>query len=499
MALFNKKKNTSEEQDDLNTGSREKKDGFFKNRKTDFAKFKKKIRITPKFNFGKKKVADRNEEDSRFANEDKPKKVKDKKVKEVKEKKAKEPKPKKEKQPKAEKAKKSDDGTEAEKPKNKKLVIIIVIIAGAVALGSGAFLIVNGMNKPTVEELLLTATQLYNEKKYAEADEIYQKLIKKNSTLVPAYLGHADVQVATEQLEPAIAELTAALESTHDDPLIVAKIEELTPKPEPVVEEAAAESEPPVDFASFGVPNAAVVFVDAAFENVIRESLKKPSGEPIMAWDLVAVKSLKILGDTNAALDSTLNSRNRTESYQVNGVIYTERGKITDLSDLKNFKNLRKLTIAYNNLTNISAIAELKDLQTLGLYCNSITDISALSSLSKLEYLYIYNNEITDITPLQNLTSLKHLWLNKNKITDISAVKGMTNLTELFITDNEVTDISPVSGLTSLGFFYAENNKISNISAIAGLTTLSDVSFVNNPVTDMSPASHIANVNKPYS
>lgn len=400
------------------------------------------------------------------------------------------PKVKREKKPRPAKKKKIKSGGDGKKIKP---LMLVIIIAGGILAGVAVFLIIMFVRRPTIEQQLLDAQLLLNEKSYTEAEAAYQKIIKRDKTVADAYIGLADAMVGNDDTDGAIQELTQALLPTADDPKIHAKIEALSPKPD----DTQAPAEPGTE---------AIVFKDEAFARLLRQAMGKSPSSPVSEADLADITTLKILGDTHAAVNKNIVATVKNDGYIIEdttypdyGVKYDERGKIKSLADVAHFKKLRRLVVAYNSVDDISGIENLSDLHTLGLYFNDIRDISPISKLTTLKYLYIYDNQITDISPLAPLTILEQLWLNKNQIKDITAVKSFSALEELFISDNEVTDISAVSGLSNLCFLYADRNNISDISALKDMQSLTDVSFIGNPVTDLSPVSHVRNINKSYS
>ena len=63
--------------------------------------------------------------------------------------------------------------------------------------------------------------------------------------------------------------------------------------------------------------------------------------------------------------------------------------KLTDISGIKLFKNIKKLYLHCNELTDIFDLKDLINLKELYLWGNQIKDISVLKDLKKLEILYI--------------------------------------------------------------------------------------------------------------
>ncbi|MBN2824982.1 MAG: leucine-rich repeat domain-containing protein, partial [Campylobacterales bacterium] len=91
-----------------------------------------------------------------------------------------------------------------------------------------------------------------------------------------------------------------------------------------------------------------------------------------------------------------------------------------------------------NQITDITPLKDLKNLTALNLESNKIADITPLKDLKKLTELYLSDNPITDITPLKDLKNLTTLYLNDNKITDITPLKDLKNLTKLVLSDNQI-------------------------------------------------------------
>ncbi|MDL2234220.1 leucine-rich repeat domain-containing protein [Ruminococcaceae bacterium OttesenSCG-928-L11] len=394
------------------------------------------------------------------------------------------------KKPKPKPKKPAKDGEEGEK--KGKLGLILGIAGGAVAVGGGilAAVLIMGGSGPTPQEILEQAAVYYSEANYADAGEAYMQLLDDQENLdteilVEAYLGLSDVQMMEDVdtgLETAIATLETGYAYT-EDPRIQERIDSLTPEEEP--------EEPPED--------EAIVFVDEAFERMVRMALNIPAPQPIRRADTLQVKSLKIVGGTHAVSNNSLNARNSTQGYTIDDVLYTERGAITSLQDVANFPNLTKLVVCYNQISDISGIENLTKLDTLGLYFNEISDLTPLSTLPSLKFLYLYNNHISSLEPVANLNTLEELWVQNNDITDLTPVQSLQRLRELVVKDNSISDISAIKGLPDLAFFHADNNRISDISAIADTPSLTDVSLVNNPIVDMSPAANVKNVNRfPY-
>ena len=92
--------------------------------------------------------------------------------------------------------------------------------------------------------------------------------------------------------------------------------------------------------------------------------------------------------------------------------------------------NEKTINLSYMNLKS----SDLKELFNkvknpykvieLNLYDNRLTDISEIKLFKNLERLFLDYNEITDISGIKSLTELRELYLHNNKLTDISALEN---------------------------------------------------------------------------
>lgn len=142
---------------------------------------------------------------------------------------------------------------------------------------------------------------------------------------------------------------------------------------------------------------------------------------------------------------------------------------MTDLSALKEMKNLESLLIEYGNLTTLSGIETLGKLRSLKVCKTELSDISAVSGLSRLEYLQLDSNKISDISPLSGLTELYYLYLSDNSISDISPLATLTGLKSANLNNNTISDISPLSSLPKMDTISLRNNNISDYTPLYAL------------------------------
>ncbi len=222
--------------------------------------------------------------------------------------------------------------------------------------------------------------------------------------------------------------------------------------------------------------NSIVTFKDKGLEQVVRDTIKKPTGD-IYKNDVEKITKLNAI-DRKIQDISTLKELTNLQTLSLSA------NQISDISALKGLANLQTLELTNNRISDISALKGLTNLQTLDLAANQISDISALKELTNLQTLELTNNQISDVSTLKGLTNLQTLVLFGNQISDISALKGLSNLQKLSLSSNKVSDISALKGLTNLQKLYLYANKISDISALKELTNLQTLVLTDNRISD---------------
>ncbi len=136
-----------------------------------------------------------------------------------------------------------------------------------------------------------------------------------------------------------------------------------------------------------------IEWVDAYFEEAIREKLFSGEDETIMYNDVKDIVELDLIDC-----------------------------EIEYIDDIKHFTALEHLMLRDNYIEDIAPLAALENLKMLDLSDNFIEDVSPLSNMSNLISLYLENNYIEDVSPLANLTNLQALYLEYNMILDWSPV-----------------------------------------------------------------------------
>lgn len=142
-------------------------------------------------------------------------------------------------------------------------------------------------------------------------------------------------------------------------------------------------------------------------------------------------------------------------------------------------EKLEDLSAAKSNIKQLDGLEYAKNLKSLSLEYNQIASLRPLANL-KLEYLHVSGNPITsqDLTFLSH-SPLDHLVMDSTKVTDISSLASKAQLSYLSIQYNQITDLSPLQNLANLEILQAMYTSVTDISPLlsAGLNQLTNISL----------------------
>jgi len=176
-------------------------------------------------------------------------------------------------------------------------------------------------------------------------------------------------------------------------------------------------------------------------------------------------------------------------------------GDITTLADIKNFTELRYLTIYNIEFSDISALKDLKRLDAVALFgCSDASQylgiISQLTSLTTL--LFKDCGGIKDFSFLKNVAELKDLFLWNVGLTDLEVIGTLENLSTLYVNHNSITDLEPLKNLENLYWLDVSHNPITSFEPLRNMQGLSSLAiamnFEDNFEIDVTPLSGIENL-----
>ena len=185
-----------------------------------------------------------------------------------------------------------------------------------------------------------------------------------------------------------------------------------------------------------------VSFSEPLIEQAVRLQLSKSDIEKITENELLSVTELYAFGD-KATADEEMFANYTKDFAKGDGSVL--RGSITSLSDITKLKNLRRLSLAYQNISNLIPLSKLAYLEHVELKHNPIQDVSPLSQLSSLTGLFLFDTNVSDLTSLSRCTRLASLDVGYTPITSMAALDGLDSLKTLML------DKAPLETLDNIG------------------------------------------------
>ncbi|MDF7663782.1 InlB B-repeat-containing protein [Bifidobacterium sp. ESL0763] len=217
------------------------------------------------------------------------------------------------------------------------------------------------------------------------------------------------------------------------------------------------------------------------------------------------------MGDSITSLDLNnkgVTSLDGTECLRNMTSLAAKYNNISKLPWLKmavwsqNWKSLKSLDLAHNQLRNVHQLEYVNGLTYLSLCDNKLDDSGDLQALrglpdgngnypeQTLTYLDLSINQISDISSLRNLTKLQHLFVNVNTISVLPNLSGRPwpQLVELNLGSNQLTDLTQlkyVTSVQSLALYIDKLDDSSNLAALQSCTHLRQLDLTHNNISDL--------------
>ncbi len=173
-------------------------------------------------------------------------------------------------------------------------------------------------------------------------------------------------------------------------------------------------------------------------------------------------------------------SRNDSETKQ----IQMEDSLYCDMSDLKNFPNLKTIHFVTKTIPQV-ALKQLNSLEEV--WCqNTPKDLAdGLTHPEKIKVFGCYDAETLD--GVDAFTQLDHLYINGYNLTDLNALSALTNLKTLEIASGDaITDFGVLHSLKQLAVLYIEAEQLKDISFVEKMPNLQEFSMKDTIVIDIS-------------
>ena len=74
-------------------------------------------------------------------------------------------------------------------------------------------------------------------------------------------------------------------------------------------------------------------------------------------------------------------------------------------------------------MSDLTPLKDLKQLQLLDVSSTQVSDLSPLKDLTQLQKLYVFSTQVSDLTPLEDLKQLQKLYVQNTQVSDLSPLK----------------------------------------------------------------------------
>lgn len=181
--------------------------------------------------------------------------------------------------------------------------------------------------------------------------------------------------------------------------------------------------------------------------------------------------------------------------------IFLDWNEITDLTPLKDFKNLTKISFNGNQVIDLTPLSKIKTLENITAINNKIETIEPLKKLLNIKYITLNGNDISNINSIQNLNNLIDVSFQNNNIGNIPNLTNLKKLETINLSNNKIKNINNLSSLENVKEIAIDNNEIETLKGIEKLSNLEVLSCSNNQITDISEVNYLSklknlNVNK---
>lgn len=188
----------------------------------------------------------------------------------------------------------------------------------------------------------------------------------------------------------------------------------------------------------------------------------------------------------------------------INSILFN-RCKINSIENLKDIKNLKKITIIDSDIKSIdklketeleylsvvnsenvllSDIVKIKNLRELYYKSNIKTDNDLISfeNLSNLTILNLSDNNIKSIENMGLLKELISIDFSINKLESVDSLKNNTKLKYVYLQKNNIKDITPLKLNKNIKYLMASHNNFSEIDFIENFSDIELLNLQNNPI-----------------
>ncbi|XP_057479824.1 uncharacterized protein LOC130767081 isoform X2 [Actinidia eriantha] len=160
---------------------------------------------------------------------------------------------------------------------------------------------------------------------------------------------------------------------------------------------------------------------------------------------------------------------------------------LTDVSCLREFKNLERLDISSNNLTSLEGLKLCVNLKWLSVVQNKLQSLKGIEGLTKLTVLNAGKNKLKSMDEVMTLISLRALILNDNEIVSICRLDQMKELNTLVLSRNPISKVGEsLVKMKSITKLSLSNCQLQTIDSLKSCIELKELRLAHNDIKTLS-------------
>lgn len=220
-----------------------------------------------------------------------------------------------------------------------------------------------------------------------------------------------------------------------------------------------------------------LTFKEPLIEEAVRMSLGKAATDELSEQDLLSVTELFVFGDQPAQDEEAFKV---SADHFVNNDGTVLRGSIQSLDDLARLRNLRRVSLVYQNITDLTPLAQLPYLEWVELHHNPLEDVSPLSQVPSLVNLGLFDTQVSSLTALSSCPHLSVVDVGFTHVTSTAALDGLDALQKIALRKAPLQSLAHIETHPMLEEIYLSETQLLDLSPLLQLPRLQVVEVSEN-------------------
>lgn len=225
----------------------------------------------------------------------------------------------------------------------------------------------------------------------------------------------------------------------------------------------------------------------------------------LVLQQLSSLDGLRYLADIQECSEISVGAGEFTDVSELRGFVHLTKLSISqtplnghgilDASPLSALINLHELNLGMSRIKDANFVSGMSQLEKLYLGQTLIAELPSLSSLAQLRYLAIRGTRVVDLRPLRQSLLLEELEIGGAQVAALGSLSHLDNLKRLTMIEQGEVELEAIGSLASLENLFVWGPPRIDLSAIAQLRKLKNLSISGlgfGPVTSVTNAESIS-------